>query len=130
MRLWCAYEGCSVFTSQSRARHSLISVREMCEKTNVQESCKVADGSWNLYSFLPFPAIRASLVVLAVHVALAILEVPSKLPKMKMMPAIHKMFHNSHLATQVLIAAFHRVVFPVSPVLPGVREQQVIGLQV
>ena len=56
-------------------------------------------------------AIRAYLVVLAIDVVLAILQGPTKLSKMKMMPAIHKLFHNSNLAIPSLIAASHQAVF-------------------
>ena len=48
---------------------------------------------------LAIPAIRASRVVLAIHVVLA------RLPKMKMMPAIHNLFNDSNFAITGLIAA-------------------------
>ena len=110
-------------------------VREMSNKNQLTgiEICQVTWRPQKCVLIHAIPAIRASLVVLAIH------EVFTRLPKMKMMPAIHKKFDNSNFAIPGLIAASHRAVcvflfstseFLCFPFLPGIREKQVIGMQV
>ena len=89
----------------SRARHSLMSVREIsCLKNNRPTGKEICKVTWRLRKSLlirPIPAIRANLVVLATGVVLAIVGVPTKLSRLKMARAIHKFVTNLTLPSEL-----------------------------
>ena len=114
---------CSIFTCPSLARESLLPVSETPVRKNNRltgkEICKVTWRFRKSVLIRSIPAIPANLVVLAMHVVLAILEVPTtanvgvptKLPKMKKMThAIHISLDNLDFATPGLIEVVRSMV--------------------
>ena len=81
---------CSVFTL--RRVHDIRQFLYAKSKNNRLKDKEICKVTWRLKKsalIRSIPAIRAKFVVLAIHVILAILVVPTRLSKMKMMLAIH-----------------------------------------